>query len=126
MSHAHATFVFADGTKLYGEYNGTADVMLPVMLDSKDEVLDGWRVHEWKECDCVGGRTACIAHTEYGGGFWWHGEACLSCRVFIGPQCPYGNDFHLGEASPEIFDSEHVPGANEVTLAAPSTSTSEQ
>jgi len=98
MSHAHATFVFEDRV-LFGEYNGTSDVMLPLMFDTKKGVSDHWRKQEWKDCDCGNDPVPCAAHTDYGGGFWWIGEACLVCRVFVGPKMPFDYDVDYVDAA---------------------------
>lgn len=104
MSHAHATFIFSDRGPLFGEYNGTSDVMLPLMFSSREQVDDNWRKQEWKNCICKGEPISCIAHTDYGGGFWWYGKACLACKIFIGPQMPFEEDC-------VTYDREDLPGS---------------
>lgn len=108
MSHANATFVFADRPSLFGEYDGTSDVMLPLMFGTRDEVREHWRKQEWRDCCCGGEPVKCIAHTDYGGGYWWHGTACLKCGVFIGPKRPFD------EECERTMDSEEPPAASEV------------
>ena len=103
MSHANATFVFADGSRLFGEYDGTSDVMNPLMFVNAQDRLEQWRKQVWKDCDCGAAAEKCIAHTDYGGGFWWHGTACRKCGVFIGPKMPWddGTDITHGKDAPE-------------------------
>lgn len=108
MSHANATFVFADRPPLFGEYDGTSDVMLSQMFDTRDEVRKHWRKQVWKDCSCGGEPVKCVAHTDYGLGFWWHGTACLKCRVFIGPKMPFD------EECERITDTEEPPQSSEV------------
>lgn len=107
MSHANATFVFADRPSLFGEYDGTSDVMLPLMFDTRDQAADHWRNQEWKDCACGRESVNCIAHTDYGLGFWWHAKACLTCGVFIGPKMPFDDDV-------ETTDSENPPQSSDV------------
>lgn len=107
MSHSHATFIFADRSPLFGEYNGTTDIMLPLMFDAQEEVKKHWRQQKWKDCSCRRNPVACIAHTYYGGGYYWHGSACLTCRVFIGPKMPF-------DEGVTHFDSEQPPDSIDV------------
>lgn len=91
MSHASAKFYFPDGTVLFGEYNGTADVMLPRMYATADERNKHWRGDNWRECNCTAPKESwetCIAESSYGGGFWWPGTACRKCMAFVGPLDP--------------------------------------
>lgn len=85
MSHAQAEFKFSDGTVLYGEYNGTADIQEPAMYATKEEMDANWRNGEWKECKCGQPPEPCVATSYYGGGFSWDGTACRRCMAFIGP-----------------------------------------
>lgn len=106
MSHSSATFVF-DGVTLYGEYNGTSDVMLPNMYETMDEVEANWRKQQWRTCKCGAIPVECLAHTYYGGGFWWHGTACMACRIFIGPLMPFDEDVTTFDSSePPIYGEQ--------------------
>lgn len=86
MSHATATFVFRNGLYLFGEYNGTADVMLPRMYATTEERAANWRRQSW-DFECLHTGEPCIAHTTYGAGWWWRGTACRKCMIFKGPRC---------------------------------------
>ena len=98
MSNAHATFLFRDGSKLYGEYAGTSDIMQTNMFDTVGEVVENWRKQEWRDCECPQTvLTECVAHTDYGGGFWWVGRCCLQCKTFIGPRDPFGEFVRITE-----------------------------
>lgn len=93
MSHANATFMTRCGTMLFGEYNGTSDVMLTNMFHTHEEAIENWRKQEWRECECGQTKvTECVAHSDYGGGYWWKGTCCLQCNTFLGPLDPYGDD----------------------------------
>lgn len=85
MSHSSAQFRFKDGTEFHGEYNGTSDIMCPRMFETPEKRDEQWRKQEWPMSDCEHEKEVCIAHADYGGGFWWEGTACRTCMVFCGP-----------------------------------------
>ena len=92
MSHASAQFHFVDGATLHGEYDGTSDIMLPWMYPTEEERSANWRrVGDWPSCDCK--PEPCIAHSDYGGGFCWLGEACRVHMIFVGPQSHYTDEY---------------------------------
>jgi hypothetical protein len=90
MSHASAEFIFKDGTILYGEYNGTSNVMLSNMFNTYDEMLDKWREQEWRGCECPG--EPCVAMTNYADGEWWVGIACRKHMCFKEPMMTSEDD----------------------------------
>lgn len=103
MSSGQATFVFSDGSKLYGIYHGTSDVMGALMFESEDAVSDGYSAsyNSIESAQCTEHKPVpCVAHTSYGGGFWWHGVACLQCKRFLGPFMPYEDHVEM-ESSDE-------------------------
>lgn len=87
MSHASATILFKDLT-VYGEYNGTSDVMLTNMFNTQEQRNAMWRSQEWRSgCTekCQGDIQECIVISHYGGCFWWKGSGCLTCMTYLGP-----------------------------------------
>ena len=46
MSHASTTVRLEDGTEWYGEYDGTVDVFMPQLFETKDERHAAWRNHD--------------------------------------------------------------------------------
>lgn len=95
MSHASADFVFQNGTVLYGEYDGTSDVMLSRMYGTPEERQENWRRQVWGTCECGAEPIDCIVHCHYGSESTWPGKACLNCMIFIGPP----NDFDFEDHS---------------------------
>lgn len=89
MSHASVDIKFKDGTILYGEYNGTSDIMLTNIFDTPEERNNMWRKQEWKTCKCNGEKIECDVISHYGGGSSWTGKACLQCKVYCGPYEPW-------------------------------------
>ena len=81
MSHAAGAVKFPDGEIYHYEYNGTADVVVPHLYKTFDEMRDNWRRPDfWKECE-VGehNREPVEIATTYGSGFYWYGVACKEC-----------------------------------------------
>lgn len=50
MSHQEARVRCQDGTVYFAEYNGTSDVIVPQIYATQDDLCDGWRSGEWREC----------------------------------------------------------------------------
>ena len=80
MSHATGQIKFKDALILHYEYNGTADVCVSNLKDTKKQVWDNWRKHEWLVCNCGKDEPVEIA-TDYGSGSYWSGRACRYCRA---------------------------------------------
>lgn len=81
MSHANGQVKFNDGLILYYEYNGTSDVEISNLKDTKKEVHDNWRDHEDLTCNCGKDEPVIIA-CDFANGSWWKGRACRYCRAF--------------------------------------------
>jgi len=41
-------------------------------------------------CSCGQPSTPCNLCTDYGGGFWWDGAVCLTCRCITDGLSPFG------------------------------------
>lgn len=93
MSHSTAAVKFSDGLILFGEYNGTADVMLPKFYLTKKERNDNWRTNNWpihdKNCDKA---EDVIVATSYGRGFSWSARGCKVCQLLINKYMPYDDE----------------------------------
>ena len=96
MSHAGGMVHFEDGAIFHFEYNGTSDVCLPKLWETRDEMQEHWREDNyWKECSCDNLPKPVEIYTEYGSGLWWKGKACQTCRVIITCE-PLGEDWYGG------------------------------
>lgn len=84
MSHASGVVRFRDGKFMFYEYNGTADVVISHLHDTMQGVLDGWRKSPWLDCKCDKGMEPVEIYSSYGGGFYWDGMACRTCRAIDG------------------------------------------
>ncbi|BAZ50052.1 hypothetical protein NIES4103_26660 [Nostoc sp. NIES-4103] len=89
MSHASVNFLFPDGSQMYGEYDGTADVMMPEAFHTLEEMETKWRNHDWsKKCNqpdkCLKELCTVVNHY-YGSGCEWKGEVCKTCGLYFGP-----------------------------------------
>lgn len=83
MSHAMGLLKFPGREEyLYGEYNGTADVMCPQFYEDSEKVVDHWRDCEWPACphDPATWVNAEV-FTNYGCGYWWPVHACPICNL---------------------------------------------
>lgn len=80
MSHAVGAVRFDDGKILYYEYDGTSDVAIAKLYETRDEVYENWRESPPAHCTC--GKTEPVRiMTTYGGGSAWDGRACRHCRA---------------------------------------------
>lgn len=98
MSHANGEVWSLDGKCLgFYEYDGTSDIVLPAIWPTREEMQKHWRNQPWNECHCGKRRTEVLIYTDYGGGSYWHGTACLLCMAVVGGADPYGqySDEHL-------------------------------
>lgn len=83
MSHAYGTATFsADNHIMHFEYNGTTDVAISALWDTKQEVTNHWREGIWNACVC-GKSEDVIFFADYGDGIHWQGKACRYCRAII-------------------------------------------
>lgn len=86
MSHSTAAFKLKDGTILYGEFNGTVDVLLPFLYNTPEERDENWRSHRWKNCinkeHIHEQAEVCVT---YGGGWIWEVKICRECMCAIDP-----------------------------------------
>lgn len=88
MSHAYGEIIIDNKVVAHFEYNGTSDVSISNLRDTKQEVFDNWREAEWLECKCTAPSTKAIAYTDYGYGFHWDVLICLPCRAFVSGHSP--------------------------------------
>lgn len=100
MSHSSAEFHFADGTILFGEYNGTVDIMCTGMFKNPEDRDEAWREQVWSRCNCGRPAEPCIAVVTFGEPWGWQGAACRHCMLFTGPHSPY--DVENFEGKPAI------------------------
>jgi hypothetical protein len=81
MSHAYGFVRFPSGEILFYEYNGTADIVIPKLYETCEEVQQHWREEgdaAWAPCSHGDDVLVEIA-TDYGGGFSWEARACRKC-----------------------------------------------
>lgn len=83
MSHAIGAVKFEDNSILYYEYNGTCDIVLPKLRQTREEVWDNWR--KWEDAPCLHPDNCQAEPVEimstYGGSFYWNGRACKKCMA---------------------------------------------
>ena len=92
MSHASGYVVFNDGLKLYYEYNGTADIVLPKLWETMSEMEKHWREDNPFDRECVcGNDEQVIVYTSYGGGWHFLSRACRKCKVITNAPNPFEN-----------------------------------
>ena len=79
MSHSYGAVQFdSDDKVMFYEYDGTSDVTISHLYDTRKEMEDNWRKGEWLDCKC--GRDEPVEiYSNYGGGFYWDGRACRHC-----------------------------------------------
>ncbi len=89
MSHAQGEVIYAGKTVGWYEYNGTADVCCTRIFDSIDLLSEHWRKDVDAECKCGKKPTPVILYTNYGGGYYWLGKACLQCKAIVEGLAPW-------------------------------------
>ena len=90
MSHSYGKVRCEDGTIFHIEYNGTADVCLPNLYKTEDEVEVNWRKQEWKGCSCKPITLEPVELvTTYGGGWHWPAFICRKCMVITDRFTPF-------------------------------------
>lgn len=103
MSHSSGAVRFPCGKILFFEYNGTVDVCLPHLYETREELGANWRRRDWKFCkDRSHQHERVEIVSTYGGGFEWVGGACRTCMVLTDNLSPHGND--------ETIDVEYSDG----------------
>ena len=100
MSHASGEVWTPEGTLLgYFEYNGTVDVACARIFESFDTLWDNWRGDVCRDCTCGGTvKQDVVLFTNYGGGFYWPGKACLPCCAITDGHHPF-----------DPFDDDNLP-----------------
>lgn len=96
MSDAFGHVVKDGKIVAYFEYAGTADVVIPDLYDSYDELQAHWRKEEWKKCNCGKEPEEVLLYSDYGGGFYWPGKVCLPCHAIVDGFFPFGDQFYGG------------------------------
>ncbi len=90
MSHAQGAVKFPDGKIMFFEYNGTVDICLPHLYETKEQLTDNWRRKDWITCTCGNGNdftnhVRVRIATTYGYGYSWDGFACKECKCLLSP-----------------------------------------
>lgn len=98
MSYASGAVQFPDGLVLHCPYNGSTDVVVSHLYDTRAEMWEVWRDTEWLDCTCGQDEPVRVMCT-YGGGSHWPGRACRHCRAVTDGRRPY-----------EIEDGEWLDG----------------
>ena len=90
MSHARGEIIIGGRVAAHYEYNGTSDVAQPKLYATYEELDADWREGEWVTCTCGQPSTPCVIWTDYGGGFYWDGAVCMTCRCITDGLSPFG------------------------------------
>ena len=94
MSHAYGFARIPSGRVLFFEYDGTADICIPKLYATCEEVYKFWRKGEadtWADCPHYSTVPVDIA-TDYGYGYGWKGTACLECPRLLTGLNPYDGE----------------------------------
>jgi len=84
VSHATGAVRFTGGPILYFEYDGTADMCVPSLWETREEMMAHWRGDNprvWCECGPVAVWEPVEIMCTYGDGHFWRGKACRNCRT---------------------------------------------
>lgn len=102
MSHSFGFVVFPRGELRWYEFDGTSDFVIPKLYRTGKEVEDNWRSWATADCKCHGSERV-LLYSDYGGGFFWFGRACLSCMAVTAGHAP------LDEDDLKYWDTPRVP-----------------
>lgn len=91
---------FPDGTVLHCEYNGTSDVMVSALWDTREQMLAHCRGEVWNVCMC-GCDEPVTLFSDYGSPFHWPGRACRRCRAITAGQVPFLSDDPITDEEPD-------------------------
>jgi hypothetical protein len=117
VSHASGEVILNGKTVGHFEYNGTSDVVIPWIYDTKEEMLDNWRRPDpWPSCACKQPPTPVRLYTIYGDGFNWRGKVCLTCKVVVDGLDPWPEEDHLIQ---EVDRQRGRPGLREAVRDTP-------
>lgn len=90
MSHAYGEIIKDGKTVAHFEYNGTVDLVQPILYATAQEVSDNWRKGSPREeCKCPEQGEDVLIYTNYGYGYYWPGKACLKCMMVTDGIDPY-------------------------------------
>lgn len=96
--------LFPDDHIRYYEYNGTCDVPISHHYETPQEVRDNWRKHDWLTCEC-GGEEDVEVYSDYGGGFYFDGKACMRCGSLHAVTDE--GYVHITDVTPEMLPVNH-------------------
>lgn len=91
MSHAHGTVEFEDGIIMHYEFDGTSDIAISYLYDTKEEVSENWRSFKRASCQC-GNDEPITIKADYAEGLEWNSRACRKCKSIIGKLNRYDGD----------------------------------
>lgn len=97
MSHSFGFVVFPRGELRWYEFDGTSDYVIPKLYRTGKEVEDNWRSWATADCKCAGSERV-LLYSDYGGGFFWFGRACLSCMAVTDGRSPFDDDLKYWDA----------------------------
>jgi hypothetical protein len=82
MAHWPGKVMFSDGTIKYIEYNGTADVCLPKLFSTEEELRENWHSqdNDNTEVECKHLEEEVQIITPFNS---WKGKACRNCNRLV-------------------------------------------
>ena len=67
---------------LLGEYNNTADLMMPQFYETSEEAQEHFRSGQWAECSHNPETWVNVqVYAHWGSGHWWTAKACPICNI---------------------------------------------
>lgn len=88
MSRALLRVRFNDGLILQGVYSGTSDSCYPPLQDMSEELI--WRPDVMRRDEDIVLSEPVVIASDYGGGFYWEGEACRTSKQITKGFHPFG------------------------------------
>ena len=92
MSRANGLIKFKDGSIKWTIYNGTVDQMHPLYYNTNEEAWKGYKHDDYPEV-CKHEKETVEIYSDYGGGFYWEGKCCTTCKsIGYDYTDPYGDE----------------------------------
>lgn len=92
MSHANGAVIKNGQVLGFFEYNGTCDVAISTIWQTRKELEENWRSDTSNKCECGEPPEEVILYADYGDGFHWSAKVCLRCKAIVENLMPFDSE----------------------------------
>ena len=106
MGKSGGVIIFKDDTLAFTWYQNTSDIMHNVLTTDHNFWRTPEETKEYNEaCHCKGEKVT--VWTDYGGGFYWQGNACKKCMMLKEGVNPYTEEADIYSINGRFI--KHIP-----------------